>query len=96
MAYKKSVKADEDIVSIFLYGAKNFGLEQAEKYHGELENIFTLLSQNPQIARERTEFQPAVRIHFHQMHVIVYIINKTDILILRVLDGRQNWEKFLT
>jgi toxin ParE1/3/4 len=47
------------------------------------------------IARERSEFRQPVRVHFHQAHVVVYINDREDILILKILDGRQEWERLL-
>ena len=96
MPFQTTRKADEDIIGIYLHGVKNFGRVQAEKYHASLEKIFVLLSETPEMARERTEFKPPVRIHYHEMHVIVYVANDRNILILRVLSGRQDWENNLS
>lgn len=94
MAYKKSRKADEDIINIYVEGAEEFGSAQAEKYHAELENIFQLLADNPQLARERTEITPPVRIHPHWPHVFVYHVDdRGDVFIIRVRKGRENWSE---
>ena len=96
MLFQTTKKADEDIIGIYLHGVKNFGQAQAEKYHAELGKMFALLAETPEMARERTEFKPSVRIYYHETHVIVYTASDRDILILCVLSGRQDWEKHLS
>ncbi len=49
----------------------------------------------PEIARERPEFDPPVRIHPSAQHVIIYRIEGNYLTILRVLGGRQNWQAVL-
>ena len=62
MAYKLSVKAEEDIVRAYREGFRLFGAEQAEKYYAGLERVFQFLSDSPEAARERTEIAPPVRV----------------------------------
>lgn len=95
MSYRTTRQADEDIIAVFVQGATQFGLAQAEQYHNEMAGIFALLAENPQMARLRHEFSPPVRIHPFQAHVIVYIEQDDNILIVRVLHGRQDWERQL-
>lgn len=96
MQLRTSRKADEDIVGIYLHGVREFGAHQAERYHAGLMETLHLLSEQPMIARERHEFRPTVRIHAHQAHLIVYQVRQNDVLVLRVLDGRQDWEELLS
>ncbi|WP_022728628.1 type II toxin-antitoxin system RelE/ParE family toxin [Fodinicurvata sediminis] len=96
MQLRTSRKADEDIIAIYLYGVREFGVHQAERYHSDLMATLRLLSEQPMIARERHEFRPIVRIHAHQAHLIVYQVRQDDVLILRVLNGRQDWKELLS
>lgn len=47
------------------------------------------------MARERLEISPPVRVHFHGSHVIVYAVEGDDIVLLRVLHERRDWEREL-
>ncbi len=49
----------------------------------------------PEIARERTEFHPPVRLHPHQAHLIVYQLEDKHLLIIRVLHRRTDWTTFI-
>ncbi|HEV7369271.1 type II toxin-antitoxin system RelE/ParE family toxin [Arenibaculum sp.] len=95
MKFKTTEQADEDIIGIYLYGAQHFGIEQAEQYHTGIIESFEFLAEHPFSARERTEFTPPVRFYFYSTHVIVYLIRDDYILIVRVLHGRQDWERHL-
>ncbi len=45
--------------------------------------------------RLRHELNPTVRVHFHKAHVIAYLVQSGGILIVRVLDARQDWVESL-
>ncbi len=93
MAYRLSVAAEKDIVYAYREGVRLFGVEQAEKYHAGMEQIFQFLSDTPKAARERTEITPPVRVHPYRSHIIVYLIDSMgDVLILRVRHGLEDWE----
>ena len=92
MTYRLSQKASDDIIGIYFQGFSLFGADQADQYHYELETVFELLANNPKMARERDEITPPVRIHPHKAHLIIYIIDENnDILILRVRHAHEDW-----
>lgn len=63
-----------------------------EQYHTYLESVFQLLGENPELARERSEISPPVRIHPCGSHLVVYIKEGDGgISILRVRHFRENW-----
>ncbi|TVR84711.1 MAG: type II toxin-antitoxin system RelE/ParE family toxin [Rhodospirillales bacterium] len=96
MIYKTTRRADQDIIEIYLHGASTFGVDQAERYVEGMVAAFELLARNPQLARNRTEFDPPVRLHPYQSHMIAYVTRDDGILIIRVLHGRQAWERCLS
>ena len=92
MAYKLSLKSEEDILHIYSEGELLFGADKATEYHIKMERVFEFLSENPNAARERNEINPPVRIHPYKSHMIIYIIgHSNEILILRVRHGREDW-----
>ncbi len=88
-------QCDIDIINIYGYGVTAFGVAQAERYHEGLMASFDLLTRHPRMARERSEFTPPVRLHPYRSHMIVYLATAGDVLIVRVLHGRQDWERHL-
>jgi Plasmid stabilization system protein len=95
MTYRTTRRADQDVIDIYVHGAGEFGLDQAERYHQGLVATFELLAENPRLARERSEFELPVRLHPYRAHLIVYTIRDEDILIIRVLHARRAWEHLL-
>lgn len=93
MAYKLSAKAEEDIIRIYRESFRLFGADQAEKYYAGIERTFQFLSDAPEAARERTEITPPVRVHPYKSHIVVYLIEDSDdVLILRVRHAREDWK----
>ena len=95
MPYRTTRQADQDIIDIYLWGCREFGQPQAERYHAGLAATLDLIADNPRMARERAEFNPPVRLHPYQSHMIVYLLDDSGVLIVRVLHGRQDWERCL-
>jgi len=95
LGYRLTNAAEADVTTIFRGGASAFGLRQAEKYHRGLERTFNFLAANPRASRERDEFSPPVRLHPFGVHVVIYRIVGENILIVRVLHGRQHWTQHL-
>lgn len=95
MAYKLSAQAEQDFYDIYAEGAARFGVAQAEKYQAGLLHTLSLIADNPQMARERSEITPPVRIHPYQAHLIIYMVRSAEIFVLRLPRGSRDWEKLL-
>ncbi len=96
MTYKLTSEAENDLIEIYLYGFQTFGEAQAEQYFSELEDCFRILTQSPLICRERAEFTPPVRIHHHGRHLVIYVIQDDDqILIIRILHDSMDVKRHL-
>lgn len=72
MTYRLSRKAEDDIRNIYVFGARTFGVDQAERYFAGLFETFDFLAQFPLAARLRTELSHETRAHPFQSHLIFY------------------------
>lgn len=88
--YTVSKAANSDIRSIARYTQDTWGKDQRRRYLDGLNEKFDMLAETPELAVERRDFQPPVRIHHYEKHLIVYAINDSGILIVRVLHQSQN------
>lgn len=95
MIYRTTLRADADIIDLFAQGAARYGVSHAENYLQGLIAVFGLLAANPLMARERAEFDPPVRLHPYRAHLIVYKERRDELLIIRVLHGREDWRRHL-
>lgn len=89
--YRTTARAADDIIGIYARGAREFGVDQAERYHQRLIQTFELLAQNPGMAPERHGFKPAIRLYPCGVHLILYRVEEPGILVVRVLHNRRDW-----
>ena len=92
MGFRLSRQAEEDLIEIYWQGARQLGIEQARRYHQQLQKCIQFLSKNPRAARERTEITPPVRVYPFGSHLIVYSHTASEeILIIRIRHGLEDW-----
>ena len=81
----RSFEADQDLVSIWLYGADEWSPEQADRHLFEIESAFDRLLDNPGLGKLRDELTAGMRSTFVDPHVVFYRIAKSNVEIVRVL-----------
>ena len=87
--------AEADLADIWIHGAANWGIGQAERYADGLFALFELLAAYPEMAREREEFTPTVRIHPSGSHLVIYRSEGQGVEIIRILHAHQNLMAYL-
>jgi toxin ParE1/3/4 len=93
--YRLTRAAEADLITIYREGARLFGTAQAERYHAELGTIFDLLARHPEMARERLELTPPMRLHPHKAHLILYRVEADrSVLIVRLRHAREDWVEY--
>jgi len=94
--YDLSVRAQFDMVGIYKFGIKYFGIDQAVKYQYELEEMFNELAERPALSREAFSISSRLLFYRYKSHYIFYQFeNETEILVLRVLGKRMNFIEHL-
>lgn len=87
--------ARNDLAAIWRHGADTWGQPQADAYADGLFTLFDLIADFPEMARERREFTPPVRIHPSGAHLVIYRIAAGQPEIIRILHARQDLTAFL-
>ena len=95
LPYRLTPKVFEDLDEVWRYTAENWTLDQADHYIDGLAQTFDMIASMPTLSRERIEFDPPVRIHHHQSHLVIYTIGNGQIDIVRILGGRHDWQAIL-
>ncbi len=93
--YRLTPNAEADLEDIWRYTAQAWSPDQADTYIDSLVQTIETLVAMPTIAREREEFDPTVRIHPAAEHLIIYRVEESFLLVIRILGGRQNWRAML-
>lgn len=88
--------ARADLAAIWRYGLDTWGETQADAYTDSLFALFDLLADFPEMARERDEFTPPVRIHPTGAHLVIYRLQNGRPEIIRILHARQDLMAFLS
>ncbi|MEM9128234.1 MAG: type II toxin-antitoxin system RelE/ParE family toxin [Pseudomonadota bacterium] len=89
--FRVSAKAQDDIRSIAIYTQETWGVEQRRKYLNGMNAAFERLADMPLMAPERQDIDPPVRIYRYQQHLVVYLLDETGILIVRVRHQSEDW-----
>ena len=84
--YRLSKRAEKDLAEIADYTIETFGIEQSRRYRDGLNTCFQTLADNPILGRSATlPLAPELRRYEYQSHVVFYMPEVRDILIVRVL-----------
>ena len=94
--YRLSPAARSDLSGIWDYTVEMWSPEQADTYLRGLGEKLAILCDHPEIARERTEIDPPVRLHPYRSHLIIYRIEADHLAIIRVVHNRQHWQALLS
>jgi len=87
--------AEADLDRIWSYTTSAWSEAQAEEYLMGVDSVLRLLAEFPELARLREEFRPAVRIHPHRAHLIIYRTENATLEVLRIIHARTNWTAVL-
>ena len=94
-SYRLTSRALDDLEFTWRHTAETWSLNRADAYTDELTRVFETLAVFPILARERKEFNPPVRIHVHESHLIIYLFTDQEVVIVRLIGGRQDWYSIL-
>ncbi len=83
--FRLSERAVRDLIEIYDYTERAFGVYQAEAYHAGLERTFDLLASFPRIGRVTVDMALGVRRFRFQAHNVFYTEQANFILIRAVL-----------
>jgi toxin ParE1/3/4 len=98
MRYRLSVKAAEDIESIWLYTFENWSLEQADRYINLIFDEIEYIAANPDAGREYSFVRKNYRCSKVKSHLVFYRLAEKEkhVEIIRVLHERMDVENRLT
>ena len=88
--YRLTPAAEGDLAEIWRFTAERWSDDQADRYLDALVTTLETIAAFPNIARERTEFTPPVRIHPSGAHLVIYLEGQGCVTVLRVLHNRQD------
>lgn len=93
-ARKRSVRltidARQDLDDLLLYSLLTWGEVQMRAYEAAIERAFRNLARYPWLGRARDDIFPSCRSLPVEQHLIYYRPTETEIIVARLLHGRQD------
>lgn len=71
--------------SIGEYTKSQWGVEQRNKYLKELDNAFYELANSPNLGKSRSEIKQGMRSYQRGKHIIFYMVEPKQIVVLNIL-----------
>jgi len=93
--YKLSPEAEDDLYRIWLYGVKNFGLEQADKYFAAFFYQFGLIAKDPLLFQSVDHIREGYRRAVSGVDSIYYRVIG-DVVEVMAIIGRQDIQSKLS
>ncbi|MFA6218444.1 MAG: type II toxin-antitoxin system RelE/ParE family toxin [Erythrobacter sp.] len=90
-----SWRAVADLAEIADFTIAEFGIAQARRYRDQFQACFDSLADNPLLGRSADDLAPGLRRVRQQAHVVFYRVTDRDLLIVRVLHQRMDFEQYL-
>lgn len=81
MRHRLTQRAESDLADIYRYTVRNFGARQAETYLRELDAVFALIADHPEIGRV---YAGRTRHFVHGKHFILYRVLDEIVVIGRI------------
>lgn len=85
-----TTEAERDLIDIYLYGIKQFGAAQAERYAQRLMQAIETAASHPSFGVDYSFVRAGLRRYEHTSHAIYYERRADRLLVLRILHGRMD------
>lgn len=94
-AYHLSKEADRDIENIAEYTLEKWGVTQVNKYVGGLIDCFKDIANNDHFGQDASEFAPGLYRFGYESHIIFFVRQEENVLIVRVLHSQMDFRRHL-
>lgn len=84
-------RARRDLEDIWSFTNARWSQRQADAYLSELAAAIARIAADPEIARERAEYDPPVRIYRCKAHIIIYRDLGDRVSIVRIRHRAEDW-----
>ncbi|MEK6746315.1 MAG: type II toxin-antitoxin system RelE/ParE family toxin [Pseudomonadota bacterium] len=80
---------------IFFYTTEKWGISQADKYHKQLSDSFTILAKNPNLGQKHHHAANIYNFYPIGSHLIIYRFNQKELYIVAIIHMSMDVEKRL-
>lgn len=94
-SFRLTLRAESDLLDIADYTRTTWGDVQCARYLDQLEECCQRLADHPNLGRACDNIRPGLRRREQGKHVVYYLRNGDDILVVRILHERMLPERHL-
>jgi len=87
-SYRLTSDAQSELIEIRRYTLTQWGESQSKKYLSEIRQTINLLSETPALGKQRFDIATGVFSFPHASHVIYYVLDKHQLVVVGVLHKR--------
>ena len=85
-----SPAAADDLDDIWLYGAGEWGIKQANQYQAQLLDRVSFLAEHPALGKDRDEIKLGYKSYAEGAHLVFFQLDHSVLRVLRVLHQRMD------
>ena len=93
--YHLSNLALEDLSNIWDFGAKQWGLNKANSYATDINNMCNFIANNLGLGKKRNEIYDGLKSYMVGSHVLFYVEHDGDVYVSRILHKSMDFERHL-
>ena len=91
----KSARAEQDLITIWLYSFENWGEKQADAYYDKLMAALVVIAKNPKLGKSCDDVRDGYRKYRVQRHIIFYRIEADGLHVIRVLGDEMDYQRHM-
>ena len=92
MAHRLAPEAETDLDEVWFHIAGNSSVDTADRFVDSLTDRFFLLATHPHAGRRRDDLLAGIRLFPVGDYVVLYFVDRSDVLITRVVHGGRDLE----
>lgn len=85
-----TIDAEKDLTQIARYTLAQFGKTQSEHYYRNLIKVFDILCEHPGLGQDQASIRSGLKRFVHQHHSVYFKVQRKQLIVIRVLNARQD------
>ncbi len=93
--FKLRPKTEKDLINIYRYSVREWGIEHADTYIRHINSAFQQLADGVKSGRDYSHVKPGLRAYNVISHVIFYMVTHYGIDVIRVLHKSMDYQRHI-
>jgi toxin ParE1/3/4 len=94
-SYALRPRAQADLADIWRYTAREWSVDQADRYYRDIMAALQMLGEQPSLGRACDDIRPGYRRYNVAAHVVFYVMTDRVVDVVRILHARRDFQRHL-